>query len=225
MRLRKLVQIAAAAVALLALAPATAPAVKPAKGARCSITLNIAPQTITAPELVVATGQLTCSRPGAASGQTVKLLEHSVDTHGYAVVKTTTTNASGEFRIMQEGVTSNSSFTVHARGAQSQRVRVQVPLQVNLNSPASGTKLASGTRMTFSGTINPPMNSANAFLQEEISTSAWKTISSAHTVNSSGTFAIEHTFSKPGTVHIRVQVFNKGRNVVGQSNEATYKIS
>ncbi len=226
MRLRKPIQAAAFAAALLALAPATALAAKPAKGAHCSITLDIASQKIAAPEPVVATGQLTCSRPGVASGQTVKLYEHAFGAHGYAIVQTTPTNASGEFRITEEGVTSNSIFMVHARGAQSQRLRVQVALQVNLNSPPSGTKLTSGSKVTFSGTINPTGDSARAFLQEEVGTSnTWKTVSSAQTVSSAGAFSIEHTFATPGTVHVRVQVFNKGRNVAGQSNEGAYEVS
>jgi hypothetical protein len=225
MRLRNLIQAISVAAAFVALVPAGALAAKHPSSDPCSINLNIASQRIVAPEPVVATGQLVCSRPASADGQTVKLYEHAFGTHGYVIAQTATTNASGAFRITQEGVQSNSIFMVHSRGAQSQRLRVQVALQVNLNSPASGTKLTSGSKVTFSGTINPTGDSARAFLQEEVGTSnSWKTVSSAQTVSSTGAFSIEHTFATPGTVNVRVQVFNKGRDISGQSNEAAYEV-
>jgi hypothetical protein len=225
MRLRNLIPAATVVAALLALAPAAALAVKPAKGAQCSITLNITSQKITTPESVVATGQLTCSRPGVASGQTVKLYEHVFGVRGDTITQTTTTNAAGKFRITQEGVTSNSVFMVHSRGAQSQRVRVQVVLQPTITSPASGAKLTSGSKVSITGTINPTGNTASVYLQErQNSGKEWKVIGSG-TATAGGTFTIEHTFAKPGTVHLRVQAFNKGRNVSGQSSEVAYEVS
>src|SRR4029077_6640662 len=228
MRLRKLVPIVVAAIALLALAPAGAWAHKhPSPTGRCRININT-PRQIAAGEAVVAFGRLVCVRRANAAGQTVKLFEHPFGSSGYTLVQSASTDAHGFYELTQPDVTVNGSFYVRSHGAQSGRRRVRVEAQVTLNGPPEGTLLLSGrpNKVMFRGTFNPADAGARVILQRQnaLTGNEWHRIDSG-VVGPEGGFTIVHTFIVPGDANIRVLVRSQRRNVPSLSTVLTYEIS
>ncbi len=228
MRNRYLAAAVVAAATLPALAPAGAWAHKhTSPGGRCRIDINT-PREISAGESVVAFGRLRCAPRVDASGQTVKLFEHSFGTPGYTLVQSSTTDAHGFYEVTQPDVSANGSFYVRAHGAQSGRRRVRVEAQVTLSGPPEGTQLLTGApnKVTFTGTVNPANAGARVILQRQnaLTGNEWHRIDSG-VVGPEGAFTIVHTFVVPGDANIRVLVRSQGRNVPSLSSALTYAIS
>jgi hypothetical protein len=229
MRNRYLAVAVAAAVSLLALAPAGASARKHSNpSGRCSVNLNVAPRQITAGDSIVAFGRLHCTHRTNAAGQAVQLFEHSAGVPGYTLVQSTTTDARGFYELTQAGVQSDSSFYVRSHRAQSGRRHVRVAAQVTLSGPPEGTQLLTGrpNRVTFTGTVIPADVGARVILQRQnaLTGNEWRRIDRG-TVGPGGAFSIVHRFIVPGDANLRVIVRGHGMNIASPSNVLTYEIS
>jgi hypothetical protein len=229
MRSSKLTSVIVAAAVLLALAPAGASARNHlSPNSRCSVRLNVAPRQITAGDSVVAFGRLVCTHRANATGQVVRLFEHSAGTPSYTLVQSTSTDARGFYELTQTGVQTNSSFYVRSHGAQSGHRHVRVAAQVTLSGPPEGTQLLTGrpNQVTFTGTVTPADAGARVILQRQnaLAGNEWRRIDRG-TVGPGGTFSIVHTFSVPGDANLRVIVRGSGVNTFSPSNVLTYEIS
>ncbi|HWY90383.1 MAG TPA: hypothetical protein VNY31_06895 [Solirubrobacteraceae bacterium] len=229
MRSSKLTPAIVAAAVLLALAPAGASARKhPSPNGRCSVRLNVVPRQITAGDSVVAFGRLVCAHRANATGQVVRLFEHSAGTLGYSPVQSTSTDARGFYELTQTGVQTDSSFYVRSHGAQSGHRHVRVAALVTLSGPPEGTQLLTGlpNQVTFTGTVTPADVGARVILQRQnaLTGDEWRRIDRG-TVGPGGSFSIAHAFSVPGDANLRVIVRGSGVNTFSPSNVLTYEIS
>ncbi|HYM44740.1 MAG TPA: hypothetical protein VES65_01080 [Solirubrobacteraceae bacterium] len=223
---------AAAAAALLVLAPAGASArpaghKHPSPGGKCRISLIAEPHTITSGESVEVFGQLLCAH-SSTEGQTVTVYEHSAGSPGFQVIGTPTTGAGGVYSLVPAAITTDSFFYARALGARSGTKAVRVAPVVTLSGPPEGTQLHTGflNRVTFSGTVNPANPGAEVVLQRENATSSeeWHQIQRgfAH----GGVYSLTHTFVVPGDANLRVLVRRHGVFTVrGISNTLSYEIS
>jgi len=163
-----------------------------------------------------------------SAGQTVRLLQHTVGTPGFAVVQTTTTNVGGFYELTLTGLNSNSVFFVRTHGAASGSRSVKVGAQVTLSGPPEGAQLLTGAanKVTFTGTVSPADAGALVVLQRQnaVTGNEWHRIDRG-LVSPEGSFSITHTFVVPGDANIRVLVRSQRRNVPSASNVLTYEIS
>jgi hypothetical protein len=235
MRSLRMVPVIAAAMALLMLAPSA-----DARGARhiffpgfpsrCRISIDVAPRQITAGDPATIFGRLACRHHRGEAGASVKLYHRLADSFGYSYVQNTRTDAHGfyEFTRADGVVDTNRSWFVSARGTRSAAKRISVAAQVNLNGPAEGTQILTGTpnRVTFTGTVSPADVGARVVLQRQNAEtgSEWRRID-AGTVMPGGSFSIPHTFIVPGDANLRVLVRSQGRNIPSTSNVLEYEIS
>jgi hypothetical protein len=239
MRSIKLSAASAAAIALLALAPAGASAagrhsthrIRHAAVGNCRVTLSVAPRLITSGESVAAYGRLSCPTPAEQESQTVTLYE-GAETPGYTVAGTGTTNKEGFYKVETAPLSANSVFHVVAGTTTSRQRSVRVAAQVALKGPAEGSQLIAGRhtgssgRITFTGTVSPEDVGAFVVLQRENATTGneWHPIEFGR-VGAAGSFSITHRFVVPGDADIRVLVRSRGRNIASPSNVLTYEIS
>ena len=200
----------------------------PSPNGRCSVNINVAPRQISSGDSVVVFGQLRCRPARLAAGQTVTLLQRTVEAPGYGPVQTTTTGPLGFYELTLPGVSANSSFFVRSHGAASGRRTVKVAAEVTLSGPPEGTQLLTGVanRVTFTGTVSPADAGALVVLQRQnaVTGNEWHRIDFGQ-VSAGGSFSITHTFRVPGDANIRVLVRSQRRNVPSPSDVLNYEVS
>src|SRR5437879_5583805 len=111
MRIRSLIAAVAAASALLSLAAPAAGARKhPSPNGVCRVNINVAPRLIEAGESALVFGRLRCAGPhsNAASGRTVRLMQHVAGTPEFGLAQTTTTDTRGFYELVLAGIEYNS---------------------------------------------------------------------------------------------------------------------
>ncbi len=249
MRISKLAPIAAAAAALLALAPAGASARRgthrhpgrrnTSQLGNCKVKINVAPPVIQAGESALVFGTLLCPGGTSAAGQTVTVFQSSAGTPGVSTAGTTATDAGGNFQLTSPALLTNSAFHATAGGAQSASKNVKVSSKVSLSGPpdgaqlftAAGPFLHSGHRrarntVTFTGTVSPADAGATVVLQRENATGneEWHRIGLGQ-VGPGGVYSISHTFAAAGDANIRVVVRALRLNTRGASEALSYEIS
>jgi hypothetical protein len=233
MRLEKLGPAMIAATSLLALAPAAASAHKhPSPRGRCAINIRVAERQITAGEQVEVKGRLKCLPPATAGGQAVTLYEHIAGTAGYVPAQSTTTDASGFYKLTPPALNANTSFYVRSHGAQSAHKQARVAVQVTLTGPPEGTQITTGApnQQTFSGTVTPADVGARVILQRQnaVSGDEWHRIGIGQVLaggSTGGEYTITHTFRVPGDASIRVLVRSDRINSPSASTPLEYEIS
>lgn len=227
MRTRMFVALLAVVSAALAIAPATAGARDARGGARCAITMHVAPLHITAGDPVVIFGRLRCPRP---AGMLVRLFHRLAGQAGFTPVQRTTTDARGfyEFSRADGVVTTNRAWYVRSAGARSGARALRVSAQVTLDGPLETTALQTGPAhaVTFSGAVDPADVGARVVLQRQNAATGgddWRRIDVGR-VGAGGSFSVVHTFKVPGDANIRVVVRSRARNVPSPSNVLSYVI-
>jgi len=240
MRSIKLTPAIAAAVSLLALAPAVASATRrhpnlntptPARGGGCHVNILSEPRVITSGESVQVFGQLRCRRGVDTEGQTVTVFERSAG-QTFQTLGTPTTGAGGFYSIVASDVTANTVYYASVNGVRSVNSKVRVAPQVTVGkapTPPEGAQLRTGrhNRVTFAGNVSPADEGAELVLQREnaVGGEEWHPIQLG-VVGPGGAFSITHTFVVPGDANIRVLVRARPPFTVrGISNTLSYEIS
>lgn len=230
MRLRNPLAAVMAAASLLALAPASAFALKhPNLTGTCNVNINATPRLLEAGESVSVFGRLNCALHTNGAGHPVTLLERGFGARRFTVVASAMTEAGGYYDITLPAVENNTVFYVRSHGAASGRRTVRVLARVSASGwPADGSQLQTGVvnKVTFSGSVSPNDVGARVVLQRQnaLSGNEWHRIDHG-VVLPGGTFSITHTFVIPGDANIRVLVRSQGRNVPTPSQVMTYEIS
>jgi hypothetical protein len=242
MRSIKLTPAIAAAVSLLALAPAVASAThghqnlnkpKQSGGGGCRINIVSEPHVITSGESVQLFGALRCHPGGPANeGQTVTVFERAAGQAAFQTLGTPTTGPAGFYSIVAPNVTANTVYYASAVGVRSENRKVRVAPQVTVGkapTPPEGAQLRTGrhNRVTFAGNVSPADENAELILQREnaVGGEEWHPIQRGF-VGAGGAFSITHTFVVPGDANIRVLVRTHGQFTVrGISNTLSYEIS
>ena len=219
-----------AAAALMALAPASAMALKQAAPAGgCRVSMFAEPRVVTNGESAQLFGQVLCGPATSAVGQTVTVYEHSVGTPGFHVLGTPTSGVGGFYAVLAPGLSTNTSFYATITAARSVTRAIVVAPLVTIKGPPQSTQLLTGVHneVTFTGTVSPADVGAQIVLQRENSTGAeeWGQIQLG-TVGPGGIYAIRHRFLVPGQANVRVVIPAHRRFTVrGVSDALSYDIS
>jgi hypothetical protein len=184
--------------------------------------MQLAPRQIVAGDPMVIFGRLRCVRRASAAGQQVVLYRRLAGSPGFTAVQSTKTDGRGfyEFGRADGVVETNRSFFVRAQGARSATRQVRVAAQVVLSGSVEAQLLTGpANSVSFQGTVSPADVGARVILQRQnaLTGNQWRSIDSG-IVESTGNFAIKHTFVVPGDANIRVLVRSRGRNVPSESN-------
>ena len=203
--------------------------------AGCSVNLEATPSTIAPGAPLGLAGALSCPAGASTSEQAVTLYQKISHTPGLQAVASATTEANGEFKFNLSGPEANSAFYVRCDGAKSAHVKVKVALQINLETPATGSQLFAGTAdrtsggvggpIAFTGTVSPATAGAGVTLERrEHNGAVWYVIGHGQ-LTSEGKFSILHTFFRRGEAVIRVVVRTHEPHTTTVSAPITYQIS
>ncbi|HEV3035177.1 MAG TPA: hypothetical protein VGX72_10335 [Solirubrobacteraceae bacterium] len=202
---------------------------------RCHVEMSLTPSRLTAGESATVAGSVTCADSTEASEQTVTVYQRTTATQGFIVAGTTSTEASGAFRLTTEAVDANSVFYASAQDARSKRATVRVTPLVTISGPPEETQLAAASRsdtsaraadtLTFTGIVSPEDAGATVVLQRESATVSenWRRIGLGH-VGADGAYSISHTFARAGSATVRVVVRGNGLPAVA-SEPLTYEVA
>jgi hypothetical protein len=241
--------VAAIATASLALLPAGASAAKhgakrpkqSVQNGNCRLKIQAAPRFLQVGEIAVVSGTLVCPPPTSVSGLTVTVYERSAGTPGLNVAGTTTTDASGNYKVTTPPLTTNSTFYATVGAAHSSHRAVKVMPKLTLSGPPDGSQLFTGPGpvktnagghnpllnvVRFSGTVSPAEAGTEVILQREasIGVEEWRRIARG-VVDREGNYLIVHKFVVPGDANIRVVARATRKNAAAASEPLSYEIS
>jgi hypothetical protein len=215
-----------AAAAALAIVPAGTAIAAPSGAAKTvaatarAVTINVAPNPVTAGDPVVIFGR-------APAGSRVVLWHRVNPAPVFTPVSRTRADAAGHYEFLRaEGVvTTNRNWFVVATGRRSRTVHEKVVALVTLSGPAN-PNVVTGTPTAFTGTVTPNHAGEPVLLQRQSAANGgddWHTIHHGR-IGPNGSYAIVHRFAVPGDANLRVLFPGDRRNVRSPSNVLSLQI-
>lgn len=218
MRLRIVVLASLLAACVAVLAPTGAGAA-PAQSE--AVTINVVPSQIIAGEGVFIYGQL---RGGNVSDQVIRLYHRIDPRHGFTLVSSTSTDASGFYAFPRaEGVvlTNRSWFVRGPDGVRSRTVFESVSALVSMT--ASTLEATTRHPVVFTGTVTPLHRFEPVILQARTEGENWHSLATSFTRGDSS-YRIAYRWRLPGVRDVRVLFPGDGRNVEGASAPVTITV-
>lgn len=221
-----------AAASSLALLPSAANA-RPHHARGHRVTINAAPNPITAGDGVVIFGRLF----GPGHQHQLVVLWHRLPGQPFFTrIQRTRTGSDGRYEFIRVSgvVDTNRSWYVSSDGAFSRRVREFVHADITLN-PLASTSVVTGTPYTFTGKVSPKHAGERVKLQRKQATGDdWFTIGDGR-IKADGTYSIVHVFVYPsndpdaigalGDSDVRVHFGGDNRNIQSSSDSLSLQIS
>ena len=183
---------------------------------RC-LTIAVAPNPSTFPQVVVITGRLL----GPHHGRAIVLLWRRLPGEKrFRLAAATRTDRLGDYSITAN-VDGNRWWYVTARGFRSRSVHQRV--QALVTSAASESRAAPGDQVTFSGSISPSHAGAQIILQQ-LGSGGWQAVAQG-SVGPASTFSINFAFPANGTYQLRAYLPWSARNINSYSSPVTVTVN
>lgn len=138
------------------------------------------------------------------AGKTVTLLSHAKGVNSFSTAMTAVAGPSGEYKFVQVPLV-NTFYRV-AAGGQNSAVLVE-GVKYLLNAGVNATKVLSGQKLTFSGTVTPARKGKAVFLEREnLFGHGFHVADLGEVLFPLNTFSIEHVFHGSGKQVFRLHV-------------------
>lgn len=161
-----------------------------------NLTINAAPDPITFGQSVVISGKAV-----NGAGQPLALLAH-IARQGFTPVAQVTAASDGSYTFPAQMPLRSTFYEV--RGAHAHSAVLFEGVKDALTAQVSGTTVASGQTLTFSGTVSPAHPGHVIYLQRQNANSGEFHVVQVSTLDSSSAYSITHRFYGAGSGNYRV---------------------
>ncbi len=177
-------------------------------GSAQRLTIGAHPNPAVAGGAVTIAGQL-----GHLAGAAVVLWQEFPGAHRFQRIAQTTTNTSGRYSFVRQGIDTNRSWYVSSGKLRSQIIAERVEAAITLVS--SNPRPVPGQRVVLSGQVTPARAGAKGRVQE-LAGGSWKTIATVK-LSRNSRFQLAHSFPRQGSFEFRVSLAADRLNIASSS--------